>query len=85
MVPSVAMNGSILPTVTMTPFARPHSSPVTTAIAIPAGMAQRPRLGAIMFMNMMVMPAMKATIEPTDRSRPPDEMTNVAPTAMMAT
>ncbi len=35
-------------------------------------------------MNMIMTPVMKAAIEPTDRSSPPEEITKVAPTAMMA-
>src|SRR5690554_3358923 len=33
---------------------------------------------------MIMMPVTKAIIDPTDRSRHPDEMTKVAPTAIMA-
>ncbi len=35
-------------------------------------------------MNMIMMPVTKAAIEPTERSSPPEEITKVAPTAMMA-
>ena len=34
-------------------------------------------------MTMIIMPAMKAAIEPTDRSSPPEVITKVAPMAMM--
>ena len=43
-----------------------------------------PSCGAIAFMNMIMTPVTKAVIEPTERSSPPDEMTKVAPTAMIA-
>ena len=33
---------------------------------------------------MIMMPVTKAIMEPTDRSKPPEEMTKVAPTAMIA-
>src|SRR3954462_15145508 len=84
MVPSVAMNGSMLPAVVIRPLASPHAAPMTMASAIAttsivAGSAMTP-----LFMNMIVRLATNATIEPTDRSRPPADITNVAPTAMMA-
>ncbi len=41
-----------------------------------------PRLGTSAFMMMIIMPAVKAAIEPTERSMPPAVMTKVAPTAM---
>ncbi len=33
---------------------------------------------------MIMIPVTKAIIEPTDRSSPPDEITKVAPTAIIA-
>ena len=83
-VPRVTMNGSILPMVTMSPLNRPHSAPTQSTSAMPAMIALPPRLGTMAFMNMIMMPVTKAVIEPTDRSSPPEEMTKVAPTAMMA-
>src|SRR6266702_4604155 len=84
MVPSVAMNGSMLPAVVIRPLARPQAAPMTMASAIAttsiiAGSAITP-----LFMNMIVRLATNATMEPTDRSRPPADITKVAPTAMMA-
>src|SRR3954451_20591384 len=84
MVPSVAMNGSMLPAVVIRPLARPQIAPMTMASAIAttsivAGSAITP-----LFMNMIVRLATNATMEPTDRSRPPADITKVAPTAMMA-
>ncbi len=83
-VPSVAMNGSIFPTVVISPFASPQSAPATmvktTATAsISAGSAMMAE-----FIKRIIRLATKATIDPTERSRSPDEMTKVAPTAMMA-
>ena len=70
----------------MRPLANPHSKPTTDRDHHPGrDTAQPPHSGAAAFMNMMVMPVMKAAIEPTERSRPPEEITKVAPTAMMAT
>ena len=42
-----------------------------------------PSEGTSELMMMIIMPAVKAAIEPTDRSSPPEVMTKVAPTAMM--
>ncbi len=42
-----------------------------------------PSDGTRLLMMMIIMPAMNAAIEPTDRSRPPEVMTKVAPIAMM--
>jgi hypothetical protein len=42
-----------------------------------------PGWGAGRSCTMIIRPAMKAAIEPTDRSMPPDVMTKVMPTAMM--
>src|SRR5258708_1353718 len=84
MVPSVAMNGSMLPAVVMRTLARPQAAPMTMASAaattsISAGSAITP-----LFMDMIIRLATNATMEPTDRSRPPADITKVAPTAMMA-
>jgi hypothetical protein len=83
-VPSVAMNGSILPTVVMRPLRSPQAPPMTTvsaiaAVSMSAGSAMAPE-----FMKRIMIEATKATIEPTDRSRSPEEMTKVAPTATIA-
>ena len=42
-----------------------------------------PSEGTRLLMTMMIMPAMKAAMEPTDKSMPPEVITNVAPMAMM--
>ena len=79
------MNGSMLPAVVIRPLARPQAAPMTMASAtaktsIVAGSAITP-----LFMNMIIRLATNATMEPTDRSKPPADITKVAPTAMMAT
>ncbi len=78
------MNGSMPPCVTIRPLAKPQAAPTTidsvTATAMSRiGFARRP-----VFRNRMSRLATKATIEPTDRSRPPAVITNVAPTAITA-
>ncbi|AEQ08180.1 Hypothetical protein BMNI_I0552 [Brucella melitensis NI] len=75
MVPSVAMKGSMPPTVVMIPFSRPQAAPTTSAsmtaaMSISTGSAIIP-----LFMNKIMMLATKATIAPTDKSSPPDEIT----------
>ena len=83
-VPSVAMKGSILPTVVIRPLARPQSEPMTMASAMAAAIIRPGSAIAPEFMNRIIRLATKATIDPTERSRSPDEMTKVAPTAMIA-
>lgn len=83
-VPSVTMKGSIRPTVTISPLKRPHSAPTSSATPAPIGIAQAPKAGARWFIAMIMIPVTKAIIEPTDRSSPPDEITKVAPTAIIA-
>ncbi|MNT38970.1 hypothetical protein D3C72_1751840 [compost metagenome] len=75
MVPSVAMKGSIRPTVVMSPLTSPQVAPSTSAnivapINISTGSAMTP-----LFMNRIIRLATKATIEPTERSSPPDDIT----------
>ncbi len=84
-VPSVAMKGSMRPTVVTSPLSSPQAAPArmantTAAASIRCGSAIAPE-----FMNRIIRLATKASMEPTDRSRSPDEMTKVAPTAMIAT
>jgi hypothetical protein len=69
------MNGSILPIVVMRPLNRPQAAPMARATSMAAtsisvGSAITPE-----FMNRIIRLATKATIEPTDRSSPPDEIT----------
>ncbi len=81
MVPSVAMNGSMRPRVVMSPLARPQAAPMATASA-PATMSMV--IGSLIeppFMNRIIRLATNAVMAPTERSRPPAEMTKVAPTA----
>ena len=42
-----------------------------------------PRLGKAAFITKIINPAIKAAIDPTDRSSPPAVMTKVMPTAMI--
>jgi hypothetical protein len=76
--PSVAMNGGSRPKVTRRPLARPHTRPTISPMPIPTGTgspaaSERPS----------AMPA-SASTDPTDRSMPPETMTNVMPTATIA-
>src|SRR5690606_14005777 len=84
MVPSAAMNGSIFPTVTIKPFSRPHSAPTSMQEPAPMKLEVAPNVGAKWFITRIMMPVTNAIMDPTDRSRQPDEMTKVAPMAMMA-
>ena len=84
MVPSVTMNGSILPMVMIAPFSSPASAPTPRATTTPAAsIAVSPSIAPELRNRIMIL-ATSAAIDPTDRSSPPAEMTNVAPTAMMA-
>ena len=83
-VPSVAMKGSMRPTVVIRPLARPQSAPMPIASSMAATSIRNGLAIMPLFKNMIVRLATKATIEPTERSRPPAEMTKVAPTAMIA-
>ena len=77
-IPRVAMKGGSRPTVISRPLIRPHASPIASAIAIPTG-AGRPLSSA----SARPIPA-KASTDPTDRSMPPEMITNVIPMATMA-
>ena len=83
--PKVTMNGSIRPAVTSMPLAAPPTAPIARPATMPRAMTAQPvpSEGTALLMMMMIMPAVKAAIEPTERSRPPEVMTKVAPTAMM--
>src|SRR5450755_2500210 len=78
------MNGSMLPAVVIRPLARPQAEPMTMASAIATAIIVAGSAITPLFMNMIVRLATNATMEPTDRSRPPADITKVAPTAMMA-
>ena len=83
MVPSVTMKGSMRPKVTIRPFARPQAALTAMAASMPSGERAHsppPRLLRV----RIIMPAVSAAMEPTERSSPPPAITKVAPTAMMA-
>ena len=84
MVPSVAMNGSIRPTVVIRPLASPQVAPIATATTMPASSMVSGSPIAPLLRNRIIRLATKAVIAPTERSRPPAEMTKVAPTPMIA-
>src|SRR5690606_15259806 len=84
MVPSVAMNGSIFPTVTINPLTKPQAAPTSRPTMAPTNIALAPIEGSSRFIVKIMMPVTNAIIEPTERSRQRDEMTKVAPMAMMA-
>ena len=78
------MNGSIRPTVTSRPLAAPPALPIARPATMPSPTAPQPppSEGTRLLMMMIISPAMKAAIEPTDRSRPPEVITKVAPMAI---
>src|SRR5690606_6817471 len=83
-VPKVAMNGSIFPTVTIRPLSRPQPAPTNRPTTAPTQIALDPNEGSSRFIVRIMMPVTKAIIDPTERSRQREEMTKVAPMAMMA-
>ena len=78
-VPSVTMNGSILPIVVVRPLNRPQSAPTASDSAIARDDQQRRVLDQPRVEEQDLRPATKAAIEPTERSRPPPVMTSVSP------
>ena len=77
--PRVAMKGGILPLVMTMPLIQPANVP----IARPAMAAMR---GSTPFsISQPMVTALRARIEPTDRSIPPEMMTTAWPAARMAT
>ena len=84
MVPSVTMNGSILPSVVVRPLNRPQSAPTASDSVMAATMRSVVFSISPEFRNRIVRPETKAAIAPTERSRPPPVMTNVCPTAIVA-
>ena len=76
-IPSVATNGVMRPTVTMSPLARPMVAPTAKATRTTQGSA------APAFTMPAASAPATARIEPTERSMPPVRMTNVIPTAMI--
>ena len=92
MAPSVAMNGGILPAVTMRPLRPPKIMPAATEIRMAtmyAGAPVRPIAPSqppfAASMSVMVMAPTATSVEPTARSMPPEMMTNVMPSAMIPT
>src|SRR5664280_2374272 len=74
----VAMNGGMSPLATLNPLNAPIAAPTRTGARIATARACSPgwaRLAAIT--------PVKATMEPTDRSMPPDRITNIMPVARM--
>src|SRR6056297_6026 len=84
-VPSVTMNGSILPRVMVMPLNVPAASPNSSANTMPSPSTASggSPVASIAFMNRIMAPARNAAMEPTERSIPPAMITNVEPTAMM--
>ena len=83
-VPSVTMNGSILPSVVVRPLNRPQSAPTASDSAIAATISSVVFSISPEFRNRIVRPETKAAIAPTERSSPPPVMTSVCPTAIVA-
>ncbi len=83
--PSVTMNASIPIFEIRKPFSSPAARPASSATHMPARISgtPMPSVGIIAFIAMIITPATKAAIEPTERSIPPAVMTKVMPTAMM--
>ena len=79
------MNASMPSAVIKKPFNNPASSPATMAVNIPNRIigTPTPRLGKAAFITKIISPAIKAAIDPTERSSPPAVMTKVIPTAMI--
>src|ERR1700722_11746883 len=83
------MNGSIRPLVISRPCAHPNSPPRTNASTMPMAMIVSgakvcpPTPADKPFISQIMLPAINAAIDPTDRSMPPEIITNVSPTAMM--
>ena len=79
------MNASIPTLDIRNPLTSPAASPAASATSIPASTSgtPMPSAGIIAFIAMIITPATKAAMDPTDRSMPPAVMTKVMPTAMM--
>ena len=84
-VPRVTIKASIFPLVVRKPLMKPAPMPRISEQPMPSSTVQMdaPMLSTAAFMMMIIMPAMKAAMEPTERSIPPAVITKVAPTAMM--
>ena len=73
----MVMNG-LTPSLAMTsPLTRPTAAPARIPAAIPAAMPK-------CTITMAATQPASATVEPTDRSKPPPTITNVMPSAMTA-
>ena len=84
-VPSVTINASILPLVIAKPLTSPATRPSASDTPTPSRtvIQPAPRLETAAFITTIITPAIKAAIEPTERSMPPAIITKVAPMAMM--
>ena len=76
-VPSVTMKASMPSLVIRKPFSMPAISPAMTATDMPKRMigTPTPMVGSAAFITNIISPAMKAAMEPTDRSSPPAVIT----------
>src|SRR5215510_5118233 len=77
MVPSVVMKGLTLRNAMMSPLASPTAAPARIPAATPAAIPASS-------MTMAATQPASATVEPTERSKPPPTMTKVMPMAMTA-
>ncbi|GAA6190351.1 hypothetical protein NBRC116597_02700 [Phaeobacter sp. NW0010-22] len=59
--------------------------PAIIAVSMPKRMIGMPipKLGSAAFITKIISPAIKAAIDPTDKSKPPAVITKVMPTAMI--
>ena len=82
--PSVMMNGCTRSPTTSTPLSAPAASPTATQTRNASSTALTPPMGAAARSARPMVTPDSAYTEPTDRSMPPEMMTMVAPTAMIA-
>ncbi|SRR5581483_4250795 len=84
MVPKVTMNGGSFSRVIKSPFNNPEPVPTSVPTSVPATMPELVRLSP-QTRSIVQAPAMpeRASIEPTERSMPPEMMMPVMPTAMI--
>src|SRR5580704_9710483 len=87
-VPSVTTNGGTPAQATRNPFSTPNALPAATAAANPSttGPTAEPVTPgkAVAITHAPAVPANPSTA-PTDRSMPPEQITNVSPTASSST
>ncbi len=75
-VPRVTMNGGIFPYATLAPLKHPTNAPITAERMIGTINGYSPGCAKVAAITPV-----SATIDPTDRSIPPDTMTNIIPMA----